>query len=832
MDSPITPNLGLNKIDRTSPETTYFDLNKYIDQNAEKVDSFAGGVREEISCLQDRLNNAENEEITLNPGLQVVRSPKDSRFKLGEIKGRTLINLLGNAGDCESLAYWASSNGDAPILDTSIKIFGSSSIHFPQRSQYTSFVYKDIQLRAGAKYIALENVYLQSVTESALLQINLQDSPISAVRKTVTADMSKINLWQTVYVKFSGDLFEASGYKMSYVTGSIGKGTLTANVDAIRVYEISEAEYKEIDSMTADQVEAKYPFVSSGIVGVENPYIIGYGENLLPPFYESWATSGKASMSLKSDYAILLKTVGNDQEFVHIEGFRVIPNTNYTLSVEHNAGVNIHVPGIGPIVSNSTAQLVTFNTGSATSINIGFVNGGLSSGVAGDYFIKNPMLVIGTEAKPFKPQRKSIFALQTELHANPSDGSEPDILFEKEGQYFKLAKWKKLVLDGSLKWLFDQPHTGFKAVVARFDDQVQLSDAVTKYDGKVLKRVTSGEAYHTAPDQSLLNTGINITIPNTDSGWGDSYTPTVDEIKAYFMGWRMCQADTQLYNGTGTRYWGRITEPSNYIGSGVTWTNTVQSVPTSFSGYDSGGRLFAPYQLLFRLAKETVEPVLFEGDLMLPKEQSMVEVGTGIVLRESVVPAKHPSLDAYGVNHPAAYATAILKNKTNNILTVYAGSLPDKRWALWKKVEGANGGAYADVNGYNYDPSKSYTVTYIKLNKSTIQPITGVAAANELAQISYLMESVGATLQSASVAKSGPIAGFMSGSATFTDNDTAQTFKNGFSTKNSLVTVVITSATAPQGTWTVESGDGYFTITSTTAESTDITFDYYIQRAV
>lgn len=38
MNEPKTQNLGLNKIDRSSPSTTYFDLDKYLDQNWEKVD--------------------------------------------------------------------------------------------------------------------------------------------------------------------------------------------------------------------------------------------------------------------------------------------------------------------------------------------------------------------------------------------------------------------------------------------------------------------------------------------------------------------------------------------------------------------------------------------------------------------------------------------------------------------------------------------------------------------------------------------------------------------------------------------------------------------------
>jgi len=73
-------------------------------------------------------------------------------------------------------------------------------------------------------------------------------------------------------------------------------------------------------------------------------------------------------------------------------------------------------------------------------------------------------------------------------------------------------------------------------------------------------------------------------------------------------------------------------------------------------------------------------------------------------------------------------------------------------------------------------------------------------------------------------------ASFKKSSATFTDNDTSQTFTDSFCTADSLVVISITSATSPKGLWSVESADDSFTITSDTAESDDITFDYYITK--
>lgn len=76
------------------------------------------------------------------------------------------------------------------------------------------------------------------------------------------------------------------------------------------------------------------------------------------------------------------------------------------------------------------------------------------------------------------------------------------------------------------------------------------------------------------------------------------------------------------------------------------------------------------------------------------------------------------------------------------------------------------------------------------------------------------------------------LAKFKNGIGTYTDNDTSQTFIDAFCTANSLVVVSITSGTLPQGTWAVNSAAGNFTITSTVAESVDITFDYSIIKVV
>ena len=70
MTNPVTPNIGLNKIDRTSPSTTYFDLEKYIDQNADAVDRFAGETSESINALEKRLDTEERRKSCFSRGFR------------------------------------------------------------------------------------------------------------------------------------------------------------------------------------------------------------------------------------------------------------------------------------------------------------------------------------------------------------------------------------------------------------------------------------------------------------------------------------------------------------------------------------------------------------------------------------------------------------------------------------------------------------------------------------------------------------------------------------------------------------------------------------------
>jgi len=67
-----------------------------------------------------------------------------------------------------------------------------------------------------------------------------------------------------------------------------------------------------------------------------------------------------------------------------------------------------------------------------------------------------------------------------------------------------------------------------------------------------------------------------LKINKTESGWPSSYTPSLAEIKAYFLGWRMCNSDGTAPYVSGDKYWHKWVDMSgltdvcpteSYVGS-------------------------------------------------------------------------------------------------------------------------------------------------------------------------------------------------------------------------------------------------------------------------
>ncbi|MBY0219452.1 hypothetical protein [Paenibacillus illinoisensis] len=735
MNEPKTPNLGLNKIDRSSPSTTYFDLDKYLDQNWEKVEDFAEQVEEkveetaaQVSNIQERLDTEKRRSVTLEPGLQIINAERASPFKLEGLKGRTLVNLLGRAGGCEDLSKIGVYQSILS-LDSTNKVQGSNGLKMTIDSGTSGIGYFNVALKGGRFYVAIAEVKNGNGTS---VYINL--AGVGAKGNPVT-DTAKFNVTWTRYSPPSDMTLNVDVGVVGTAVGQFGYA------DAVRLYEVSAVEYAALANMTPEQIAAKYPYVDS-VQPVRNPYAIRYGENLLPPFYE-W-NDGGIPYKISSSYEVVRNA--SDALFIGASLYvkvPVVPGMAYTLNFELFGDVSKAY--INWSWNDKDGNRISWTDGNKTEITAIAPNNAVIADVRvtgtapGTFTFKNPMLTIGTTAKTFKPREDAILALQTDLYADPLTLANADEVFEKDSRYFKLTKWKKIVMNSAYSYAFFNSYTGGKCVRLMYDiadrNKGYLPIAI-KYDGTYLKD-GSPSLYVDQYSRGDWDTGANgaflgIGVSSADSGWGDAYTPTADEIKAYFMGWIMYLSGTggsgksgiTPYNGTGTKYWARVASDGNTLADGTSVLPTTQA-PN-----------FTPYQLVYQLATPIVELITSEGQLTLIEGNNQVEVGTGIVLRESNKPGY--TSNTYYFND--TYYGSSLKYKVGRLFVVYKNGVRDYK-AIIYSGNNQNGNQKARLDEKDYNSSATYTITYFMLDTTPAAPFVGSVAETEKALLMDLVNS-------------------------------------------------------------------------------------------
>ncbi|NUU74035.1 hypothetical protein [Paenibacillus xylanilyticus] len=695
------------------------------------------GAQEKADAVKDyvdsRLDTSEYSEVTLQPGLQVIQGKRNAPFALSGLKGRTLVNLLGRLGGGEQLPSIDSSNAATLSVDTSTKDTGLSSYKVTANNDVANAEhYIDltaVSVKVGSFYVAVGMVKpAANATTSILVYGTNAGEELDFVIPSDT--MSVASVFSPAVVLFKATTAVKARVRLR-VQNTAGEVIYTpngeyANFDSIRLYEVNETEYAALANMPLNQIAAKYPYVDS-VQPVRNPYAIRYGENLLPPFYEWGLINNKGQIISPYSYS---QTEYNDGAWTNVS-ISVKPFTDYTLSLESIGGAKIR------IVDNKTPTSLildltttggTFNSGDNSIVNV-YVSGGLPG------IITNPMLTIGTTAKPFKPREDVMLALQTDLYADPLTGTNADEVFEKDGCYFKLKKWQRTALDGALGYRTVQNKTDYKIIGCKFPEAAAAFNRlfVSKYNGNLLTKT----ATMVGPDNAYFLTSdlldFNLSIANADSGWGDSYTPTADEIKAYFMGWRMFDSTvggSELYNRTdgARKAWIRITD----------WSGRVDGVvPTTLAGIDSLGNAYTPYQLVYQLATPTVESITSEGQLTLIEGNNQVEVGTGIVLRESskVVMSKVGTTEYYHFNNIYSGINNPFKYRVEKILNIYANGKRANGVVL-KNEDAAYGKQDAHIEGKDFIKDASYTATYFMLDPSPAAPFVGSVAENEKALLS------------------------------------------------------------------------------------------------
>lgn len=208
------------------------------------------------------------------------------------------------------------------------------------------------------------------------------------------------------------------------------------------------------------------------------------------------------------------------------------------------------------------------------------------------------------------------------------DGTNNDeFSWDKEGRPVKTTRWVDVSLDDSFTWVFGVDGTGYKQVaVPAFSAiaPVDMSVSAVKHNGNVL--TTIGDTL-TAADQVMLknaDSALNITVADTDSGWGETYTPEPAEILAYFNGWKMCNGTfDQPYDGTGTKVWYPIGDLD--LSRATNSNGTANPVPTDVSPTIKEQSINL-YQIVYRNDTAVQEIIQFDGILSLLEGDNEVQI--------------------------------------------------------------------------------------------------------------------------------------------------------------------------------------------------------------
>lgn len=676
-----------------------------------------------LTALEQGVASSAQTSVSLVHGLQKVDVNTGGGqnivpFNVLNIKGRTLVNMLGRIGNLESTSGWTL-NGTTTVLDTTNKLYGSNGFKVTTTGSYPAFgtvFYPSLALFDKTKYhVVVLDVKNNDATSAQLL---VEATGGNAVYGNLVTSTTGFN---SSFARLQpSDITNATAIMLHcYVNGSSGK---SAFFDGLRVYQITQTEYNALASMTPAQVADKYPYVDD-LKSINNPFVNVYGQNLLPDFSQ-WTLDSHAVMT--DPYKLTLNATAGGQ-YSDSPLISVIIGQPYALSAGAIAtGSYVQVINMAKnavISSISGSQTATFTpTESGVYLRIQNDNSGI-------FTFSQPMLNLGSTALPFVPKDDSPVYFQTALRSS-MDQSIYDSLSYRDGQFWKTNRFAELILDGSLTWVFGGDLVGYKTV--HLDNNAPIRDYnlfnAVKYDGKILTPTgtfTGGDQGYFEVATGLKNLYLSIT--DIDSGWGETYTPTAGEIQAYFNGWKMYDNitinDSSTYS-SGTKAWAYKDASGGWAGG--TTTLPTQPVP-------AGTWRSTPYKLVYQLANPTQEIVLVDGVFpVLNSGSNQVELGEAVVVREQVTP-KDGGDGIVRINDNFN-GGAVTKYRMQKWLKVYKNGFEDTGWSHWGTPGGSNGvdSAFKNISA-GYDPKAVYTITYLAQPyqlSSSVQGLDGSYESN------------------------------------------------------------------------------------------------------
>jgi hypothetical protein len=443
----------------------------------------------------------------------------------------------------------------------------------------------------------------------------------------------------------------------------------------VPLYEVTQAHYNQmLVTMLEDEILRRYPSVA-GPTHLQNPYLMGEGENLIPPLYEA-AITLHSNAKINTPYELELNATGTGNSNIIIVPCST--NQNYSLNITHNGRICVQNEASSAFLANwTTGAILTFNSGLNTKLKI--VLEGTS---AGKFTFTNPMLTMGDVAKPFVPRNPSYLFFETKLAE--LRGVAADRVYEENGKYFV----RKVI-------------------------EKDLSIKSTVFNDANLMQMQFG----TTSTRVIFSTGY--TLPSGDHSKGDSTLPHYDDrVLATFNGTKVKQAGYSAYLDVTDVACG-FEETQKYLIVGIPHTLS------GWSGAPTKAQVFAFLDAndlkISYLVDPQVSEIKHEGSIFA-NGLTMVEVGSGAIIREKIIPQLGNNAK-YLINEKGINAGAVdtpLKYKTNRIVAIYRNTQKDTLWPIKTLSSNQNGYVYGEIPENDFDKNAEYSVTYIPYDADRI----------------------------------------------------------------------------------------------------------------
>lgn len=457
---------------------------------------------------------------------------------------------------------------------------------------------------------------------------------------------------------------------------------------------------------------AALPFVAN-MQGITNPTIENIRDNLIPAFNMGGDVYTPGWLNVGAINAVNVDATSTSGMHMRVL-VPVVPGTKYTFACTRKAQVKISTnkgshwgaDQLTTLFEESTVQEGNMNCTFTVPADAYFILILFTHPTNG--FVAYPRMVKGATPAAYKPQIREALTVKTTLHTGES------LKVDAAGQLVKTKKYETVNLDGSNALTYSLYHAqtvpngkliNIKGVAKFFSDKENLW--VVKYNGTLLnigKHTEIVDAVGSWAEQDNLY----VSIANTESGWGASYSPTPAEIQAYFMGWRMYdgQKNTNPYT-TGKKYWHALWDipATGFPQVGTDILPTVQVTPNQW---------WQPYKLMYLQKTPETQGVSTAGSLTLDESENLLIVNEGRIVQEVVAPYNDPSTGVTYINaqNTELAAKSWLNHHTSNLLAVYANGKHDPRWSFGAATHNSKTYAYAFTT-QPIDPTVVYTVDYL-----------------------------------------------------------------------------------------------------------------------